>query len=186
VVNTVDLKKWTDEINYPGYIGDRGGFDASGLRRKADWSKMTASELALFKSPITDRGFTGHEQIDEIGLIHMNGRVYDPMLGRFISADPIIQDPTDLQSLNRYTYVRNNPLSLIDPSGSIFKGTSINPLPESSPIPEHVFFKLTGICLNNVRKAPIKRQIPEKSPRFNALQAYLSRHRDTTHAWRPA
>jgi uncharacterized protein RhaS with RHS repeats len=47
----------------------------------------------------------------------MNGRIYDPLLGRFLSADPIIQFPNDLQSYNRYSYVRNNPLSRIDPSG---------------------------------------------------------------------
>jgi len=47
----------------------------------------------------------------------MNGRVYDPNIGRFISADPTIQAPFLSQSLNRYSYVMNNPLSLIDPSG---------------------------------------------------------------------
>jgi RHS repeat-associated core domain len=52
-----------------------------------------------------------------MGLIHMNGRVYDPILARFISADPIIQAPTDMQSYNRYAYVRNNPLAYTDPSG---------------------------------------------------------------------
>ena len=46
------------------------------------------------------RGYTGHEQLDPIGLVHMNGRVYDPELGRFLSADPFIQDATNLQALN--------------------------------------------------------------------------------------
>jgi len=50
-------------------------------------------------------------------LIHMNGRVYDPTLGRFLSPDPFIQAPEFSQSLNRYSYVLNNPLSLTDPSG---------------------------------------------------------------------
>jgi len=66
---------------------------------------------------ITDKGYTGHEQLDNVGLIHMNGRVYDPTLGRFLSADPNIQAPTNTQSLNRYAYVLNNPLSATDPSG---------------------------------------------------------------------
>ncbi|MBU0456496.1 MAG: RHS repeat-associated core domain-containing protein [Gammaproteobacteria bacterium] len=52
-----------------------------------------------------------------MNLIHMNGRVYDPVLGRFLSADPQIQDPTNSQSLNRYTYCMNNPLAFTDPTG---------------------------------------------------------------------
>jgi len=47
----------------------------------------------------------------------MNGRIYDPNLGRFLSADPLIQAPYNSQSYNRYSYVMNNPLSLVDPSG---------------------------------------------------------------------
>ncbi|MCP4304185.1 MAG: RHS repeat-associated core domain-containing protein, partial [bacterium] len=70
---------------------------------------------------VTPRGFTGHEHLDAVGLVHMNGRVYDPELGRFLSADPFVQDATDLQSLNRYTYVLNNPLSLTDASGFFFE-----------------------------------------------------------------
>ncbi|VVM18114.1 hypothetical protein BSPWISOXPB_1307 [uncultured Gammaproteobacteria bacterium] len=59
---------------------------------------------------LTNRGFTGHEHIDEMGLIHMNGRVYDPQIGRFLSADPYIQSPYNTQSYNRYSYTINNPL----------------------------------------------------------------------------
>ncbi|MET0116416.1 MAG: RHS repeat-associated core domain-containing protein [Sedimenticola sp.] len=51
----------------------------------------------------------------------MNGRIYDPMLGRFLSADPHVQSPANPQNLNRYTYVNNNPLSYTDPSGYFFK-----------------------------------------------------------------
>ena len=63
------------------------------------------------------RGYTGHEHLDSLGLIHMNGRVYDPLIGRFLSADPFVQFPSNLQSLNRYSYVLNNPMSYTDPSG---------------------------------------------------------------------
>ena len=55
--------------------------------------------------------------MDETGLIHMNGRVYDPQLARFIQADPFVQDAGNLQSLNRYSYVLNNPLATTDPTG---------------------------------------------------------------------
>lgn len=115
VVSTVDLSAL--QASPSSYKGQTTAFNPWGLRRNSDWSSMSLASLYDFKSDVTDRGFTGHEQIDELGLIHMNGRVYDPTIGRFISADPIIQSPTDLQSLNRYTYVRNNPLSLTDPSG---------------------------------------------------------------------
>jgi hypothetical protein len=52
----------------------------------------------------------------------MNGRIYDPTLGRFLQADPHIQAPKNSQSLNRYSYVLNNPLSYTDPSGYLFSG----------------------------------------------------------------
>ena len=66
------------------------------------------------------RGFTGHEMLDDVGLVHMNGRLYDAFLGRFCSADPYVQSPQNSQNYNRYTYVLNNPLSLVDPSGHFF------------------------------------------------------------------
>ena len=66
---------------------------------------------------VTPRGFTGHEHLDALALVHMNGRVYDPVLGRFVSADPYIQFPESTQGLNRYSYVRNNPLHATDPNG---------------------------------------------------------------------
>ena len=69
------------------------------------------------RSGYTRQGYTGHEQLESVGLIHMGGRVYDPMLGRFTSADPFVQAPESLQSHNRYSYCLNNPLSLTDPSG---------------------------------------------------------------------
>ena len=50
----------------------------------------------------------------------MNGRIYDPTLGRFLQADPHIQAPENSQSFNRYSYVLNNPLSYTDPSGYFF------------------------------------------------------------------
>jgi hypothetical protein len=51
----------------------------------------------------------------------MNGRIYDPTLGRFLQADPHIQAPMNSQNYNRYSYVLNNPMSYTDPSGYLFK-----------------------------------------------------------------
>ncbi len=64
-------------------------------------------------------GYTGHLELADVGLVHMGGRVYDPEIGRFLSPDPFVQDESDPQSLNRYSYVLNNPLSATDPSGFI-------------------------------------------------------------------
>ena len=72
-----------------------------------------------------DRGYTGHEHIDGLGLINMNGRMYDPLLGRFLSPDPYVQAPTDPQNYNRYSYCLNNPLKYTDPSGEEFSWKSV-------------------------------------------------------------
>ena len=101
-----------------GNLTQKMSFDAWGKRRQVSWANL-ASPL-YFDTSITTRGFTGHEEIDQAGLIHMNGRVYDPELGRFISADPFVQDASNAQSWNRYSYVLNNPLSMTDPTGFFF------------------------------------------------------------------
>lgn len=69
------------------------------------------------KGQATRHGFTLHEHLDSIGLVHMNGRVYDSLVGRFLSADPNVFYPENQQDFNRYSYVHNNPLSFVDPSG---------------------------------------------------------------------
>ena len=62
-------------------------------------------------------GFSDHRVASKIACIHINGRVYDPSLGRFLSVDPVFEFPTNTQSLNPYSYVLNNPLSMTDPTG---------------------------------------------------------------------
>ncbi len=104
-------------LNGETNVVERTAFDPWGLRRQANWKDYSGNAYELFRSAVSNRGYTGHEQIDSMGLIHMNGRVYDPKLGRFLSADPHIQAPENTQSLNRYAYVLNNPLSATDPSG---------------------------------------------------------------------
>jgi RHS repeat-associated protein len=107
-------------------------FDPWGARRTTNWAAMGSTELTntFFKNhsvsnsvgtdSLTSRGFTGHEMLDEVGVIHMNGRIYDAKLARFLQADPHIQAPYDTQSLNRYSYTRNNPLNATDPTGYFF------------------------------------------------------------------
>jgi RHS repeat-associated protein len=101
----------------------RLGYTPFGTRRNlaglSSVSPYISSSLYLFndEAVITNRGFTGHEHIDELDLIHMNGRVYDPGIGRFLSPDTIVQAPKDTQSYNRYAYVKNNPLKYTDPTG---------------------------------------------------------------------
>lgn len=96
-----------------GQLSQTMAYEPFGKRRNASGLTDPNGTLA---SP-TDRGFTGHEHLDEVGLINMNGRVYDPGLARFLSADPFIKNPGDLQGFNRYSYVDNNPLIYIDPTG---------------------------------------------------------------------
>src|SRR5262249_50466557 len=57
---------------------------------------------------------------DELDLIHMNGRIYDPVTGRFLSADPTVESPSNMQTYDRYGYVTNNPLRYVDMTGYCF------------------------------------------------------------------
>ena len=69
---------------------------------------------------IQNRGFTGHDRTqadDALGVVYMNARVYMPSTGKFLTADTLVPDPKDSQSYNRYAYVHNNPIQLIDSSG---------------------------------------------------------------------
>ena len=65
----------------------------------------------------TDKLFTGQHEITGLGIYHYGARFYSPKLGRFLSADNIIPSYTDPQDLNRFSYVSNNPLRYIDPTG---------------------------------------------------------------------
>ena len=66
------------------------------------------------------RGYTGHEMLPEFGLINMNGRLYDPQIGRFLSPDNYVQEPYSSQSFNRYSYCMNNPLKYVNPDGEFW------------------------------------------------------------------
>jgi len=100
--------------NASGAVVERLAYEAFGKRRFPNGTDDPGNTLAGIT---TDRGFTMHEHLDEVALIHMNGRIYDPLIARFVTPDPFIQAPYNLQSYNRYSYVFNNPLRAYDPSG---------------------------------------------------------------------
>jgi RHS repeat-associated protein len=94
-------------------------FDAWGRYR--DTRRWTALDPYYTPVPAFSwvRGFTGHEHLPQFALINMNGRVYDPVLGRMLSPDNYIQAPEYTQSYNRYSYCWNNPVRYTDPSGNM-------------------------------------------------------------------
>jgi RHS repeat-associated protein len=104
--------------NSSGAIEVRLAFGSFGQRRKeAGWSGAVPSADLNQITATTRHGFTFHELLDNLALTHMNGRVYDQVVGRFLSADPFVPAPLSTQSYNRYSYTHNNPLSFTDPSG---------------------------------------------------------------------
>jgi RHS repeat-associated protein len=72
---------------------------------------------ALTSSAITRSGYTGHQHEADLRLIDMRGRMYDPLAGRFMSSDPVMQAPFWSQGLNPHSYVFNDPINMTDPSG---------------------------------------------------------------------
>ncbi|MGI0153851.1 RHS repeat domain-containing protein [Pseudidiomarina sp. WS423] len=117
-----------------GQVVGRRHYDAFGKTRMIDGTLMEPGARPRLKNfadyagisniGITRRGFTDHLHLDDVELIHMNGRVYDYNLGRFLSVDPVIQSPGNSQSLNPYSYLMNNPLAGTDPTGYIGCGVS--------------------------------------------------------------
>ncbi len=104
------------EREFCGDAVERLNYNAWGRRRNPQtlsYDNVTAS---------FDRGYTLHEHYDDFGLINMNGRLYDPLVGRMLSPDIVIQDEQNSQAYNRYSYCFNNPLKYTDPSGYISVG----------------------------------------------------------------
>jgi RHS repeat-associated protein len=91
----------------------RDAYDPWGKRRFANGNDDPTGSI----TSLTSRGFTGQEMLASVGLVHLNGRVYDPFIGRMLSADPVVGDPLNGQTWNRYSYVWNNPLAFTDPTG---------------------------------------------------------------------
>ena len=111
------MKKYlafTDNLGSILSVMDKDGnkvFDAS----YDAWGRQTI----MLNTIGLQRGYTGHEMINEFDIINMNGRLYDPVLGRFFSPDNYVQMPDNSQNFNRYSYCLNNPLKYTDPSGNL-------------------------------------------------------------------
>ena len=104
----------THQLDMSNNVVAEYNFDAWGRRRDKDtWSYTLNGEPDL----LAGRGFTSHEWLPWFNLYNMNGRLYDPIVGRFLSADNYVQAPGFTQSFNRYSYCLNNPLKYTDPSG---------------------------------------------------------------------
>jgi RHS repeat-associated protein len=117
IVYTDHLGSITTVTNFDGsnVIAEQN-FDAWGRNRNPnnwnDYNNIPPVPTWLY------RGYTGHEMLPEFSLINMNGRIYDPIIGRMLSPDKIIPNPYNSQGYNRYTYAYNNPLSFVDPDGN--------------------------------------------------------------------
>lgn len=110
-----------------GSVVEKRFFDAWGNLKDVTISgdNVPLNSMGWVNELMLDRGYTGHEHLTTVGLIHMNGRIYDPALRRFMSPDNYVQDIEDTQKFNRYGYVWNNPLSYTDVTGEYGVGIAI-------------------------------------------------------------
>ena len=122
------LSSITQITNNNGILAAEYSYDAWGrLRNPVDWTPYTQSQLQQYSMPYGGRGYTGHEQLNGFGIINMNARLYDPLLGRFLAPDPQVADPDETNGFNRYAYASNNPLMFTDESGERRKYSDGNP-----------------------------------------------------------
>lgn len=106
------LGSWTMITDSTGKVEQENWFDA--------WGNNEHDQTLLF-----DRGFTGHEHINGMNLINMDGRLYDPVTSSMLSPDNYIQTPDFSQNFNRYSYCLNNPLVYTDPDGNSYLETAL-------------------------------------------------------------
>ncbi|MCE3004802.1 MAG: hypothetical protein LW860_19225 [Xanthomonadaceae bacterium] len=104
--------------NSQGFLVDTRAHDPFGKPRQGNWADIPgAPRFSAASMGITPRGFTQHEHLNSVEIIHMNGRAFDYSLGRFLSVDPVIQSPEDSQAHNPYAYIANRPFAGTDPTG---------------------------------------------------------------------
>ncbi len=121
-VNGATKKEWREYV-HPDALGSTIAVtdEVKGRTRfdSEPFGKRIQASGAAFAggAPNVQAGFTGHHMDDDLGLVNMKGRIFDPSQRRFITPDPLVARPMNAQSYNRYSYVYNNPLNLTDPSG---------------------------------------------------------------------
>ncbi len=119
---SADMRYWHKDhlgsivasTNASGGVIERMAYDPFGKRRNINGA---FDQTGTIEPTSTNRGFTGHEHLDELDFIHMNARVYDADIGRFLSADPTVPGFYNPQAYNRYAYTLNNPLNFTDKTG---------------------------------------------------------------------
>src|SRR6185437_6576114 len=157
-------------LNADGSSYVKESFAAYGARRSScTWSgPPTSGNLALINN-VTRHGYTWHTALGAMGLNDMNGRIEDAVTGRFLSPDPTVPSPVLTQSHNRYSYVNNNPLSLIDPSGFEPDTRCTDSCPGSSPggIPPSPDKPTSEVHITGTRDTGGE-QYPDYSPRGGA------------------
>jgi RHS repeat-associated protein len=149
-----------------GDVVERRYFDAFGDIKSYIGQASRQYASGIHYNSATDMGFTGHKTLASAGVIHMGGRIYDAMIGRFLSADPHIQSPLNSQSLNRYSYTLNNPLSWTDPSG-YFLSSIIKSLKN--------LFKAIGKIIKSVLKV-IKKVVKVIAERIKKIGAFVKKY----------
>lgn len=140
--HTDDLGSIVAVTDESGAVVERMAYEPFGKRRNANGTADTSGVLV---AETTRRGFTQHEMMDGIGLINMNGRIFDPAIGRFMSADYVIEDDFDQQTYNRYSYLQNNPFGGVDPTGHWGIKSITKPISKA--------VKQVGKAVSNVGKA---------------------------------
>ena len=113
-------KKNGTSINYyhPDHLGGSSVVSGDSMAKAEEINYYPFGETRTDTGSVNVRHkFTGQEWDSETGLYCYGARYYHPVIGRFISADTFVPQPYDPQSLNRYSYARNNPMKLVDPTG---------------------------------------------------------------------
>jgi len=147
-----------------GAVLQHRGYDVFGRPRDI------ASGNALLTSwQGVTKGYTDHEHLNEQELIHMNGRIYDFNVGRFLSVDPFLQFPENSQSANPYSYILNNPMSGVDPTGYSAENKD-----EVDPEPDEKGKEPIVSCSSSASKAQCRADNNRKS-KNDAINNYMSK-----------